>query len=80
MPTLYIKPRCPWCIEAMDWLRNAGIEYNITNVLEDASAYQHMQKISGQSLTPTIELSGGAVLADFDVAQLEEFLTKNSLK
>jgi carbamoylphosphate synthase small subunit len=33
-----------------------------------------MRQISGQSLTPTLEMEDGRVLADFDTRQLEKFL------
>lgn len=71
---VYVKSWCPWCIEALDWLRARGIEHRVADVLEDSAAYARMRKISGQSLTPTLEMPDGAVLADFDVRQLEQFL------
>jgi glutaredoxin 3 len=77
--TLYIKPWCSWCVEASAWLENRGYHFNKINVLSDPAAYQHMRRISGQSLTPTLETADGLVLADFDVAQLEKFLLKNTL-
>lgn len=33
-----------------------------------------MRQISGQTKAPTLEMPDGAVLADFDVKQLERFL------
>lgn len=71
---LYVKTWCPWCIDAVDWLRKRGFEFTQIDVLADASAFEHMRKISSQSLTPTLEMPDGAVLADFDVRQLERFL------
>ena len=71
---LYVKTWCPWCIDAVDWLRKRGIAFTQIDVLADAPAYAHMRKISSQSLTPTLEMPDGAVLADFDVRQLERFL------
>ncbi|PWU11028.1 MAG: NrdH-redoxin [Verrucomicrobia bacterium] len=78
-PTLYVKHRCPWCAEAIAWLDQRKIKYHLVDVLADATAYKRMQKISGQSRTPTLELANGAVLADFDVSQLEGFLENNPL-
>ena len=78
--TLYIKPWCSWCIEAITWLENKGYQFNKINVLSDPVAYERMRRISGQSLTPTLETSAGLVLADFDVAQLEKFMLKNALR
>ena len=71
---LYIKPWCPWCIEAVDWMKKRGIEFCAVDVLADARAFAHMRKISSQSLTPTLEMPDGSVLADFDTRQLERFL------
>ncbi len=78
-PTLYVKHHCPWCTEAIDWLQQRQIKINVVDVLENAEAYEQMRQISGQSLTPTLELTNGAVLADFDVSQLEDFLAKNPI-
>jgi hypothetical protein len=40
---------------------------------------EHMRQISGQSLTPTMEVDG-KVLADFDTGQLSEFLEANGIR
>ncbi|MGA7216191.1 MAG: glutaredoxin domain-containing protein [Terrimicrobiaceae bacterium] len=77
--TLYIKPWCSWCIEAVAWLEKKGYQFNRINVLSDPVAYERMRRISGQSLTPTLETADGLVLADFDIAQLERFMLKNAL-
>lgn len=71
---LYIKPWCPWCIDAVRWLEQRNHSFEKADVLTDAAAYARMKKISGQSLTPTLEMSDGAILADFDTSQLEKFL------
>jgi len=71
---LYIKPGCPWCTDAVDWLEKRAIAFHPVDVLTDADAMARMRRISGQSLAPTLEMPDGAVLADFDVHQLEKFL------
>jgi len=38
-----------------------------------------MRQISGQSKAPTLEMPDGAVLADFDVGQLEKFLSQRAV-
>lgn len=76
---LYIKPWCPWCIQAVHWLEERGYQFEKKDVLTDANAYARMQKISGQRLTPTLETSDGKVLADFDVVQLEKFLKAHNI-
>lgn len=76
---LYIKPWCPWCVDAVAWLEKRKYIFEKIDVLTDAAAYARMRQISGQSLTPTLELDGGEVLPDFDVGQLERFLQKHGL-
>ena len=50
------------------------LEFRAVDILSDPEAYARMRTISGQSLTPTLEMENGDVLADFDVGQLEKFL------
>lgn len=76
---VYIKSHCPWCHAALDWLDKQGYHYEVREVLKDSAAYARMREISGQSLTPTLEVDG-KVLADFDTGQLEEFLAKHGLQ
>lgn len=75
---LYIKPWCPWCIEAVDWMKQRKLVFTTSDVLTDSAAYARMRKISGQSLTPTLEMPDGSVLADFDTRQLERFLEEKT--
>ena len=77
--TLYVKPWCPWCIEAVAWLEAKGYQFREVDVLSDPDAYARMRQISKQSLTPTLETGDGRVLRDFDVAQLESFMLENDL-
>ena len=77
--TVYIKSFCPWCKEAIAWLDQHGYRYEVREVLQDPEAMARMREISGQSLTPTLEVDG-KVLADFDTGQLSAFLDANGLK
>lgn len=69
---LFIKPYCGWCHEAMDWLNEQQIAYDVLDVTADRDAREEMRRLSGQTLTPTIDVDG-RILADFDTGQLEEF-------
>jgi glutaredoxin 3 len=69
---LFIKPYCGWCHQAMDWLNDRDITYERLDVTADTKVLQEMQKLSGQSLAPVIEVDG-QILADFDTGQLKEF-------
>ena len=77
--TVYIKSFCPWCKEALAWLEQHGYRCEVREVLQDPEAMARMREISGQSLTPTLEVEG-KVLADFDTGQLSEFLEANGIK
>lgn len=77
--TLYVKPWCPWCTEAVAWLEAKGYQFREVDVLSDPDAYARMRQVSKQSLTPTLETGDGRVLPDFDVAQLESFMLENDL-
>lgn len=69
---LFIKPYCPWCHRAMAWLDTRGIRYEVLNVIADRRAFAEMQRLSGQTLAPVIEVDG-RVLADFGPEELETF-------
>lgn len=68
-PILYIKPGCPWCTEAVSFLKRHKVSLDVKDVLSDRAARQRMQEISGQGLTPTLEF-GDFVCADFDTREL----------
>jgi len=79
MLKVYIKPGCPWCIEAVDWLQKRGYAFEEINVFADPRHFDRMRQISGQSRAPTLETESGIVLADFDVDQLAAFLEANRI-
>ena len=41
--TLYVKPWCRWCVEAVDWLEAKGYQFKQINVLSDPAAYARMR-------------------------------------
>ncbi len=71
-PRLFIKPWCGWCQDAVKWLDERGIEYEKIDVTADEAAFEEMIRLSGQDLTPVIQV-GGKVLADFGPDQLAAF-------
>lgn len=71
-PTLFIKPGCPWCREAMSFFSQHGVRVEVRDVLASSANMQRMVEISGQSLTPTFEF-GEFVVADFSV---DEFINE----
>lgn len=74
-PILYIKPGCPWCIDAEAYLRRQGIDYETVNVSRDRDGMRAMMEISGQTKAPTLDWDG-EILADFGVEELMPFLEK----
>lgn len=69
---LFIKPWCGWCHEAVSWLNERGVQYQVLDVVAEPTARQEMRQLSGQTFAPVIDVDG-QVLADFDTKQLEEF-------
>jgi glutaredoxin-like YruB-family protein len=74
---LYTRKWCGWCLNAKEYLKEHGISFQEIDVGRDPAADEEMQRLSGQRYVPTIVVDG-RVLANFDTAQLEEFLAKLS--
>ncbi len=56
----------------MDWLDDNDIKYETLDVIANDDAYDEMEKISGQTLAPVIDVDG-KVLADFGPDELARF-------
>lgn len=67
---LFIKPGCPWCEEALEWLNDQGVEFQTLDIIQDSDAREEMIELTGQSKVPSIEVDG-ALLADFGAEELE---------
>jgi len=72
---LFIKPFCDWCQQAMDWLDDQGIEYEVLDVTSDEKACLEMSRLSGQTVAPVIDVDG-RILADFGARELSAFWKK----
>ena len=68
-PILYIKSGCPWCVDAIGFLKKHKVSFDVKDIRSDRQAGQRMREISGQGLTPTMEF-GDFVCADFDTREL----------
>ncbi|MCF6313082.1 MAG: glutaredoxin family protein [Verrucomicrobiales bacterium] len=77
---VFIKPGCPWCVEATRWLESKGYEFEQVNVSADADAFADMQSLSGQTKAPTMVMEDGLILADFGVDELIPFLEENDIQ
>jgi glutaredoxin len=73
-PILYVKTGCPYCKAAIDYLDGNNIRYEKIDVRADKTQMKALEEISGQTMTPTMKWGDGAVLSDFGVEELEEFL------
>ena len=69
---LFIKPYCPWCHRAVNWLDERGVDFETIDVIGDETAYDEMIQLSGQELAPVIEVDG-RILADFGPEELARF-------
>ena len=78
LPLLYIKPGCPWCDEAVDYLNRKKVAVKTVVVSGNRAAMQEMVELSGQSKAPTLDWHGD-VLADFGLDELIPFLKKHGV-
>jgi glutaredoxin len=72
---LFIKPGCPWCDEAIDWLTGHGISFTLLDVIRDASARAEMLALTKQTKAPSIDVDDH-ILADFGADELEVWWKK----
>ena len=79
LPILYVKPGCPWCHEAVEFLSEHGISYRERDVIADGEAMREMEQKSGQTKAPTLDWHG-KILADFGVDELVPFLRTQNVK
>lgn len=79
LPILYVKPGCPWCHEAIQFLADHGVSYEQKDVSSDSAARSEMQQKSRQTKAPTLDWRG-KILADFGVDELVPFLREQNVK
>ena len=72
---LFIKPSCPWCDDAIDWLAARGIAHETLDVTSDDDARREMRELTGQTKAPSIDVDGH-ILADFGADELEAWWSK----
>ena len=75
---LYVKPGCPWCRMAENYLQEHGYTYLLIDVTSDRSAFAEMKRLSGQTYAPTLAV-GDVILPDFGPEELEEFLQQHQI-
>ncbi len=69
---LFVKPGCPWCEEAVEWLDRHRIAHELLDVIRNAEARSEMRELTGQTRAPSIDVDGH-ILADFGADELKEW-------
>lgn len=72
---LFIKPGCPWCHEAIDWLTSHDIPFTTLDVVRDSNARAEMLALTKQTKAPSIDVDDH-ILADFGADELEAWWKK----
>lgn len=78
MIIIYTKTGCPWCRDALAFLRDNKITFEEREVLSNPEFFEELKTKSGQSKTPTLDIEG-EILADTDAETIEQFLKKNNM-
>ncbi len=72
---IYTKTGCPWCIDALAFLRERGLAFEERNVTSNPAYFEEMKTLSGQTKAPTLVIDGH-VIADTDREQIAAHLEK----
>lgn len=78
MIIIYTKTGCPWCNDALKFLRDHKISFVEREVLSNPIFFEELRVKSKQTKTPTIDLDG-EILADTDKEAIEKFLKQKEL-
>ena len=80
MIIIYTKNGCPWCRDALAFLRDRKIVFEEREVLSNPAFFEELKKKSAQDKTPTLDIDG-EILADTDKEAIGKFLqNKNIIK
>lgn len=78
MIIIYTKTGCPWCRDALAFLRDKKIPFEEREVFGNPTYFEELKKKSDQSKTPTFDIDG-EILADSDADQIKEYLEKKGV-
>lgn len=59
--TVYYKTGCPWAEEVMDFLDEHELRYDMKDILAEPEYKEEVERKSGQSKSPTVEIDGEMV-------------------
>ena len=74
----WLKPHCGWSNGVRAIFRKYGIDYNDIDIINDPGNYAQMVELSGQTLSPCVEING-VMLADVSGEEVENYLLSNQL-
>lgn len=75
---IYTKTGCPWCIEALDFLKINTVQFEEREVRSNPEFMKELESKSGQNKTPTLDLDG-EILADVGVDEIKPFLKQKGI-
>ncbi|MCR4311441.1 MAG: glutaredoxin [Candidatus Taylorbacteria bacterium] len=70
---IYTKTGCPWCNDALAFMRDNNIHFEEREVLSSPALFAELQEKSKQTKTPTFDIDG-VIMPDSDVDQLRDYL------
>lgn len=73
---LYTKTGCPWCFKMKEYLDDKGLGYEERNVSQSREFFVEMEKKSGQTKSPTLDIDGH-IIVDADVEDVDKYLSTN---
>lgn len=76
---VYTKTGCPWCNDALDYLKKNKILFEERNVTANPEFMDEMVNKSGQTKAPTLDI-GGEILADTSAEEIAAYLAKKGIK
>ncbi len=72
----YLKPTCGWSMGVRAIFKKYGLEYEDRDIINDRSQYEEMVKLSGQPLSPCVQIDG-KMLPDISGEEVEAWMIKN---
>lgn len=79
LPILYVKDGCPWCVEAINFFEEIGLQYEMVDVRKNPERMTELVGCSGQNKTPTLK-SEEFVVADFDTDEFKIAMKNNPME
>lgn len=70
---VYTKTGCPWCKGVIELLNEKGVPYEERNVTASDTFRKEMERLSGQTKAPTLDIDG-EIFADTDRDAVEALL------